>query len=309
MSKKELLKKLQDKKGEYTMLALDQRSSFSEEYSKTLGRKAKSSEITELKRKIIQAIGKYPSAILIDPIYSRNLAKISPKGILFCIEKSGYIEKNRERLTELQPGFNVQKAIELGAHAIKMNILYNPEASNKTKEYQQNIVERTGRECKISKTPFLLEFVVYPIGEKADTQGFTKKLPELVIQTAKEFAKAKYNADILKVQFPCDLRYVKEFRKFSEGRKQVYTKAEALKFCKAIDKIGKPWVLLTAGVPIKHFIEQLKIAKKAGCSGFLAGRAVWQDVLKIKNPVEQEKWLRTKGVKNIKAILKIIGET
>ncbi|MEM4263336.1 MAG: tagatose 1,6-diphosphate aldolase [Candidatus Woesearchaeota archaeon] len=308
MSKKNLLKKLQNKKRKYTMLALDQRGSFSEEYSKTLGRKAKSAEITELKKKIIKTIGKYPSAILIDPVYSRNLAKTLPKGILFCIEKSGYKEKGRERLTELQPGFSVQKAIELGAHAIKINILYNPETSKKTKEYQQGIVEKIGRECNTQKIPFLLEFVVYPVGEKADTQGFAKKFPELVIKTAKEFAKTKYNADILKIQFPCDLRYVKEFRKFSKGRKSVYTKIDALRFCKAINRIGKPWVLLTAGVPIEHFIEQLKIAKKAGCSGFLAGRAVWQDVLKIKNPEEQEKWLKTKGVKNIKKLLRIMGE-
>ena len=51
MNKKNLLKKLQNRKGKYTMLALDQRGSFVKAYSKTLGRKPAKKEITELKKK------------------------------------------------------------------------------------------------------------------------------------------------------------------------------------------------------------------------------------------------------------------
>ncbi len=38
-----------------------------------------------------------------------------------------------------------------------------------------------------------------------------------------------------------------------------------------------PWILLSAGVDFDEFAIQVRIACTAGASGFLAGRAVWQD--------------------------------
>lgn len=273
------LKKLQDKNGRYTMLALDQRGSFVRAYSETLGKKPAKKQVTEAKKRIIEAIGKYPSAILIDPVYCLPLAKIVPKGLLFCVEKSGYVEHLQGRKTRLQPDWGVKQAVKKGADAVKINILYNPEAGKDVVKHQQNIAEKIGRECKRYAVPYLLEFVVYPL--KGD---FRKKLPDLVYRSAKEFSKKKYNAAILKIQYPGNLAT-----------------------CKKITRnIKQPWILLTAGIPFNEFVKQLKIAKKGGCSGFLAGRAVWQDVLKIKSIKKQKDWLDKKGVKNIKTLLRIM---
>lgn len=273
------LKKLQDKNGRYTMLALDQRGSFVRTYTKTLGKKPTKKQVTEAKERIIRAIGDYPSAILLDPVYSLSLAKLVPKALLFCVEKSGYIDHPQGRKTKLQPDWGVKQAVKKGAVAVKINILYNPEASTDIVRHQQRLAEKIGKECKKHNVPYLLEFVVYPL--KGD---FRKKLPELVYRSAKEFSKKKYNAAILKLQYPGNL-----------------------KTCKKITKnIPQPWVLLTAGIPFKDFAKQLKIAKKGGCSGFLAGRAVWQDALKIKSIKKQNDWLKTKGVKNIKTLLRIM---
>ncbi|MBW3002354.1 tagatose 1,6-diphosphate aldolase [Candidatus Woesearchaeota archaeon] len=273
------LKKLQDKNGNYTMLALDQRGSFVRACTKTLGKKPTKKQVTEAKKRIIKAIGKYPSAILLDPIYCLPLAKLVPKALLFCVEKSGYVEKPQGRKTQLQPNWGVKQAVKKGAVAVKINILYNPEASKDVVKHQQKIAEKVGKACKKHNVPYLLEFVVYPL--KGD---FKKKLPDLVYRSAKEFSKKKYNAAILKLQYPGNL-----------------------KTCKKITKnIKQPWILLTAGIPFKDFAKQLKIAKKGGCSGFLAGRAVWQDALKIKSIKKQNDWLKTKGVKNIKTLLRIM---
>ena len=273
------LKKLQDKNGNYTMLALDQRGSFVRAYTKTLGKKPTKKQVTEAKKRIIEAIGQYPSAILIDPVYCLSLAKLVPKALLFCVEKSGYIEKPKGRKTQLQPNWDVKQAVKKGADAIKINILYNPDTPKNIKEHQQKIAEKIGKECKKYKVPYLLEFVVYPL-----KGNFKKKLPDLVYRSAKEFSKKKYNATILKIQYPGNL-----------------------KTCKKITKnIKQPWILLTAGIPFNEFVKQLKIAKKGGCSGFLAGRAVWQDVLKIKSIKKQKDWLNKKGVKNIKTLLRIM---
>jgi tagatose 1,6-diphosphate aldolase len=42
-----------------------------------------------------------------------------------------------------------------------------------------------------------------------------------------------------------------------------------------------PWTLLSAGDPFDTFKKQLRVACQAGCSGFVAGRAVWQEVVKL----------------------------
>ena len=273
------LKKLQDKQGHYTMLALDQRGSFVRAYTETLGKKPTKKQITEAKKRIIKAIGKYPSAILLDPIYCLPLAKLVPKALLFCVEKSGYVERPKGRKSKLQPNWGVKQAIKKGAVAVKINILYNPEASKDVVKHQQKLAEKIGKECKKHNIPYLLEFVVYPV-----KGNFKKKLPDLVYRSAKEFSKKKYNAAILKLQYPGNLAT-----------------------CKKITKnIKQPWILLTAGIPFNDFAKKLKIAKKGGCSGFLAGRAVWQEALKIKSPAKQTKWLKTKGVANIKKIKRIM---
>jgi tagatose 1,6-diphosphate aldolase len=48
-----------------------------------------------------------------------------------------------------------------------------------------------------------------------------------------------------------------------------------------------PWVLLSAGVDFESFKKQVEIACKAGASGFLAGRALWQEGAQIRNRSER----------------------
>lgn len=42
---------------------------------------------------------------------------------------------------------------------------------------------------------------------------------------------------------------------------------------------GGPWVLLTAGVTFEGFVDQLTVAVRHGCNGFMAGRAIWGDAV------------------------------
>ena len=52
-------------------------------------------------------------------------------------------------------------------------------------------------------------------------------------------------------------------------------------YCRELDKASRlPWVLLSAGVNFKLFKKEVTIASRAGASGFLAGRALWQESAK-----------------------------
>lgn len=259
--------------GKYCMLALDQRASF----AKMLGTNNKD-KIISAKKEIIQTIGKKASAILLDPIYCKKLVKYSDKPVLFCMEKSGHRTIGRARKTELQKGFSVAGAKKLGASAIKLNLQYNPDINTKILRYQQSIVRKIGRDCRKNRIPFLLEIIIYPIDSKFDRT-------EATIQSANEFKKKEYNVAIFKLEYPGS----------SAGCRQI------------TQMLGKrPWVLLSAGKSMKLFAKELQTATGNGCSGFLAGRAIWQDGLKIRNEAKRGEWFEKSGVKHINRLVNIV---
>lgn len=255
--------------GKYFILALDQRGSF----KRMLGTSDKK-KIISCKKDILETIGKYSSAILLDPVYGKRLVKFVKKPLLFCMEKSGYDKVKGYRKTRLQSGWSVKQAKKLGADAIKLNLFYNPNAPLKILEHQKKIVLKVGESCRSNKLPFLLEILTYA------TKRYNKS--KAIVSSVIEFKQSKYNVAVFKLEYPGNL-----------------------KTCKQITKIlGKrPWVLLSAGKPMKTFSSDLKTAMKGRCRGFLAGRAIWQKGLKTKN---KRAWFEKKGVKNIKALIKII---
>jgi sulfofructosephosphate aldolase len=56
--------------------------------------------------------------------------------------------------------------------------------------------------------------------------------------------------------------------------------AELRKACEALGSaIGRPWVVLSQGVDRADFLGAVTAACQGGASGFLAGRALWSDVV------------------------------
>ena len=61
-----------------------------------------------------------------------------------------------------------------------------------------------------------------------------------------------------------------------------------LGLCQELNQASRlPWVLLSAGVGFDSFKKQVAIACKAGASGFLAGRALWQEGAQIRSREER----------------------
>jgi sulfofructosephosphate aldolase len=44
---------------------------------------------------------------------------------------------------------------------------------------------------------------------------------------------------------------------------------------------ARPWVVLSAGVPLERFEPAVEAACWGGASGFLAGRAIWSDAIAL----------------------------
>jgi tagatose 1,6-diphosphate aldolase len=87
---------------------------------------------------------------------------------------------------------------------------------------------------------------------------------ELAIRTVERLG--ALGPDVLKVRFPVDHHH--------EPDEAVWRAACA----ELNDASPVPWALLSAGDPFPVFETQLQIACEAGCSGFMAGRAVWSEV-------------------------------
>jgi tagatose-1,6-bisphosphate aldolase len=109
--------------------------------------------------------------------------------------------------------------------------------------------------------------------EKASPTRFAKTKPGLVIETARQITALPI--DVLKAEFPADIESEPD-----EGR--------LLELCRELDRASRlPWVLLSAGVGFELFRKQVEIACKAGASGFLAGRALWQEGVGIRSRAER----------------------
>ena len=52
-----------------------------------------------------------------------------------------------------------------------------------------------------------------------------------------------------------------------------------------------PWIILTRGDTFDKFTAELEDAIKAGAKGFLAGRALWQEVCSMQGE-EKERFLK-----------------
>ena len=307
------LRSLADGEGRFKMMAIDQRGSLSDAIAKVTNRSAEQvagEELAKAKEVITRVLAPYATAVLTDPIYGYPYSFQSiPRGIglLLAHEETGYERSGptgKERKTNLVEGWSVEKAQRAGADAVKLLLYYHPGASEEVRRYQQDLVRRLGEECEQAGMPFLLELVSYALEEAStNTDEFARRKPDLVIRSAREFSVAKYKVDVLKLEFPADLKRTREFCGGAfdgQERQAVYQLSEVREFCRQLNEgAGMPWVILSAGVGIEEFLIQVALATEAGASGFLCGRAIWKDAVPLYPDVARmEEWLQSEGVYN-----------
>lgn len=281
--------KLADPSGRFKMMAIDQRGSMVTALAEVLETdksKVKYQDVAALKSLITRILAPNATAVLTDPIYGHpySITEI-PRDValLLAYEESGYVSEGvseNERLSNPIANWTIEKAQHAGADAIKLLAYYHPDASNTTLEHQQKFVRHVGDECEKHDLPFLLELVSYALQGTTKSVGFAKQKPDLVIRSVQEFTNPSYKVDILKLEFPADLKYTSEYqdRSFYAGE-SAYELSEVKDVCQKLnDTSTLPWVILSAGVDIEEFIENVHLASAAGASGFLCGRAIWKNV-------------------------------
>ena len=271
------IKKLCNDNNHLEMLAIDQRPPIFN-IIKTKKKNYVFNDVVNFKRHISQYLSEHASAILMDPVYSiPNLINTSNcNGLIITLEDHAFVEKGRGRYSKNINNWTVEKIKKIGGDAVKVLAWYRPDADKKCIQHQKKYIETLGKQCEKYDIPFLLELLVYPfkneIGYSKDYKEQQNKNQNHVIDSVKEFSKAKYKVDIFKVESPVDSKNL-ESGKFTKETHEAFAKLS-----KAMKNI--PWVMLSSGMSKKSFFNCLKLAYKNGASGYLAGRTIWLDAFK-----------------------------
>jgi len=293
------LQQIANPDGIFTICAMDHRGSLRSMIDEEQPGEVNSEEMVERKLELCSTLAKYASAVLLDPIFGAAQCishSVLPNntGLLVSIEASGYSGEKEQRLTKLLDGWSVEKIKRMGASAVKILVYYRPDLKQLASK-QLNTVNTVALECIKYDLPFLVEPKSYPIGNEINNpREFAALKEQSVINTARDITALPI--DVLKAEFPADLGYKKD-------------KPELIELCHQLDVSSRvPWVILRAGVDFNLFYQQVEIACQAGASGFLGGRAIWQEAMYIDDARERVHYLSTVGADRLKRLIELASK-
>ncbi|MFB6225671.1 MAG: 2-deoxy-5-keto-D-gluconate 6-phosphate aldolase domain-containing protein [Candidatus Paceibacteria bacterium] len=228
------------------LLALDHRSSLKDILNPEDPDAVSVSELQAVKSDIIHSLAGTYDGILLDsdyglPVYDAHIAPF-----LLRIGGTEYQQtENGEERTTVQK-YSVASLKGKGAQGIKLLMYFNPYGFNTTTELAT--AKSIRDECHQEDLPFFLEIVTY---------GNDAPLSQQITDSLDLFIGYGATPDVWKLEYPGDPQT-----------------------CGIItQKIAPtPWILLTRGTSYEDFKDNLSVAMDEGCSGFLAGRAIWQEI-------------------------------
>jgi len=276
------LRRMATPEGHFTMVALDQRPPIANLIAARRGIAAGEvtfKDMVDVKRVIVDAVGLHASAVLFDPNYAfpAALDKLpAHTGLVVTLEDHRFKETPGGRLSHSIRDWSVEKIKRAGGDGVKVLAWYRPDAEPEVLAHQKAYVEAIGRECTRHDIPYVFELLVYPFPKSAahtvDYVESPEKMPELVLDSVREFAHPRYGIDLFKLESPLPGATLP-----ARDGGAAHLQAQAL-----FDEMGGicrdagiPWVMLSAGVTPRQFVRVMEYAYAAGAHGFLAGRAIW----------------------------------
>ncbi len=308
------LQTLADDRGVFKMIAVDQRPPIFNALAKHGSRKPDEvayDEVASIKTLLTKTLAPEATAVLVDPVWTHPHALVhipGRVGLLSTLEGYDFEVTDGERLSRPIQNWSVKKIKRSGAAGVKVLAWHRPDIREDTQAHQDAFIKEVGDECRLRDIPFVLELLIYPKpGEDPDSLEYARAKPQRVLESVRYYSDDRFGVDLLKLEFPADLKCTKEFAAGAFGgaaREAAYTLDEVKGYLKELDDITNvPWVLLSAGVGPLEFALNLDLAFQAGASGFLAGRAVWLDALDAYPDLEAvEARLREKSLPYLRQI-------
>ncbi len=291
------LQQISTPEGFILLAAMDHRGALKRMLNPQNPKAVSDAEMVRFKVDLCRALAPHASAVLLDPEFGAAQAiseGVLPggTGLLVSLEKTGYAGDETARLTELLDQWGPEKLKKMGASGAKLLVYYHPESP--TAARQRELIQRVSEECARWDLLFVLEAVSYPLvpGQAKSSPEFARTKADVVIRTAEELTPL---CDVFKAEFPGDLAYEQDEQKLLEA-------------CRRLDRASQaPWVILSEGVDYDDFVREVEIASRAGASGYMAGRAVWKDVIGEQDPQRRRELLESRAAGNLRKLATIVA--
>ncbi len=279
--------------GSFSILAFDHRQSFVKMLNPAQTQTADYHTIETSKAQFVRLLAPHASAILLDPVYSAAQVIAGndlpgSTGLIVALEETGYTGTDTERESAVLSGWSVRKTKRMGADAVKLLVYYHPDAGATTFK-QESLINAVVKECQREDILLFLEIITYsPIpGIQKSSPEFAHRLPGLMVRIAQRLG--ELNPDVLKIEFPVNIQLEPDEKRWFEACSEVSQASPC------------PWALLSAAADFETFSRQVLVACQAGASGFIGGRAIWQEAVSIPHG-QREYWLAEVGASRLDAL-------
>jgi tagatose 1,6-diphosphate aldolase len=282
-SENRAVQQLSTREGALAVVAADQRVSLRAMFERT-GISSDLEALRDFKRALVTALAPTASAMLLDPeialpdVLDAGLVPAAV-GLLVSVEVSGARWDGGLSPAELLPEFGAAGVRRMGGTAAKLLVRVRADREDAS-GHNAAIVREVVRDCAEHDLLAVVEGLVFPLPDESG-ERFARLRPDLIRQGAVllEECGAKY----LKLEYPG---------------------SEAA--CRAISEaIGVPWALLSAGVDHPTFVEQLRAARAAGASGFIAGRSIWKEAVGLP-AADRDTFLAGEGRRRLEELLGLL---
>ena len=275
--------------GRFGILAIDQRGSLARMLADA-GLPASGAALSEFKIDVVRALGPGMSGVLLDPDHGldpvRTAGLLPPEtGVLVTLEAAERVEGEGVRRNQRVAGRDGRYVRQVGGQAGKYLVWMRPDLPRRPGEpdpIEEAVAEAAVvvAECRAAGVLSVIEALPYPgPGEAAlpaDRRAITVESARLL---------APLQPDLLKLEFPGDAATCRQIT----------------------EVVGRvPWALLSAGMAFERFREALQVALEAGTSGFIAGRAFWQEAASLQGD-DRHRFLAGPGRARVEACLELVA--
>lgn len=263
------LDRLKTSGGSYAMLALDQRESLRGMFMPaTSGHAASDQQLREFKLAATKVLTPAASGVLLDRLYAlddESLEAIDDDcGLVVAVDTLVQEAGQPVTSTKVDTLATADYLQSINADAVKFLVMWR---SPQERSVREALIEQVLELAAEANVASLIEAVVLP--PEGLEWGDMKFKNEAILQAAEEMS--AFPMDVYKAQVP---------GYFPGDLSEVNNAAVELNRI-----IGREWVVLSNGVRIDDFAQAVAESCRGGASGFLAGRAIWSDLVGVE-PLE-----------------------
>lgn len=247
--------------GALAMVAVDQREALRGMFAAHQSTPVPDSQLTQFKVDVARELSPFASALLVDQEFGIDAiidqkALSSSCGLIAAADLLVGPAGGAATDTAVDPDVDPIRMRDIGSVGLKFLVLWR---NDESPESRLKLVDEFNQLCAKSGLPSIIEVIVKP---PTDTSRSFDREEELII-AAKEAS--TWNADLYKAEVPFH----------GEGDLLAITRNSQ----RISEAVGTPWVVLSNGVKAPFFADAVKACAQGGASGFLAGRAVWADIV------------------------------